>query len=81
LAQAVNIYLYLSNELALLPTRTTCLAIAAGPSSVPVSRRSLVDGPAVEDSAGDVVEGQLRVRRAQLHRHESLPVVEELLLV
>ena len=35
----------------------------------------------VQDVAGNVVEDKVRLRLAQLHRHEPLPVVDELDLV
>lgn len=35
----------------------------------------------MEDDAGDVVEGELRLRLRQLHGQEPLPVVQELHLV
>lgn len=35
----------------------------------------------MQDGAGDVVEGEVRLRFGQPQRHEPLPVVEELHLV
>lgn len=43
--------------------------------------RALGEHPGVQDGAGDVVEGDLRLRLGQAQRHEPLAVVEELQLV